>query len=146
MYVNAALQVSDLPTELLACILRHLPPAECLISCAFVSTSWATAARVRTEVSMRRVRRPLPSLTLQPWLQQHARHLAIGVRPMTRDLQLQLPCAELQQLSKLDLQQIQLSVAPTDSLLPSLKRLKLFNCSLSPALWSSCLSCPASHA
>lgn len=84
---------------------------------------------------MRRVL-PLPSLTFQPWLQQHASQLvAISVRPMTRDLQLHLPCADLQQLSKLDLQQIQLSVAPTGcSLLPSLKRLKLFNCSRSAGL------------
>jgi DNA-binding transcriptional ArsR family regulator len=134
VHVTASLQIHDLPSALLARILQLLSQHNRLSSCATVCKSWAAAAAAATTVVSIRRAVPVRFRTFQPWLQQHGSQLVtLSVRSVTRDLQLQLPCDELQQLESLDLWEIALSAPTAAAMLPSLRRLK-HNCWINDSL------------
>lgn len=161
--VQASSQFGRLPLVLISRILQHVDQPERLSSCALVSRCWAVAAAAAT-VSV-----DLPWLYskqdddpkclerfsgLQPWLEQYAKQLvSLRLRPHDYLAKLQLPCSDLQQLSRLDLQGIKLNILeetpqqshssdgpisstsqPISPVLPKLVELQLVACRISPAL------------
>jgi hypothetical protein len=138
-----ASQFSRLPPAILTCILQLLPQWERLRNCATVCKSWAkaaTAATVEVNVSLA----PPSHASFEPWLEQHAGQL-VSLRVVdngwdpSMKTDFHLPLFKLQQLSRLDLQGLQVDSSLADSssytgaapLLAKLQELSLYDCTLS---------------
>jgi hypothetical protein len=123
-------QFSRLPQTLLIRILQLLPQRERLTSCALVCKSWAEAAAAATvEVDVPAVARAEHTheriAAFQPWLEQHAGQLVSLRVPQPVDSWtwtnsvkrpfLHLPSCQLQQLSRLELERLEVCLKPTAS-------------------------------
>lgn len=128
----------QLPTAVLALILRRVPQRQRL-KLGLVNSQWAAAARMGTlRIKSILATARLPNLSA--WLQKHGRQLQyLGVSAPPSGLMpgsLQLPCAQLQQLSSLKLYGHMPQLSPGASngtsmlLLPKLVALELHNCTL----------------
>jgi hypothetical protein len=93
----------DVPALVLAKVLELIPTRERLGHCALVCTHWKAAANLAT-VSIGCHLRDYKLPALQSWIGQHATHLiSIQVENHSEVRQLQLPCADLQQLTSINL-------------------------------------------
>lgn len=142
IFVDSQVQnsISMLPMALLARILQHVPQEERLASCALVSKAWAAAAAAATVSIHVEGLNSSKTASLQSWVELHARQLQ-SLRLQRRYWQsrspLQLPCAELQQLSVLHLSGVQpllqkahvnaSSSSTQPPFLPALKDLRLIS-------------------
>lgn len=97
--------IESLSVALLGEVLQHVPLQQRMAHCALVSTTWAAAADAAT-VSVSVKPDPAGVSALQSWLQHNGRQvvaLTVAHRGFSDPVgQLQLPCAELLQLTRLE--------------------------------------------
>jgi len=102
--VRSTTAIESLSVALLGEVLQHVPLQQRMSDCALVSTTWAAAAdaaTVRVTVKLN----PAGVSALQSWLQHNGRQvvaLTVGHHFQHPFGQLQLPCAELLQLTRLE--------------------------------------------
>lgn len=109
LQAHTSTAAADLPTVLVARILKHVPQQERLSQCAVVCHAWAKAGTLATVI----IDVKLPAgkrAAFESWLHQHSRQLeALNATKLPvkgvfySPLQLQLPCDQLLQLSSLSL-------------------------------------------
>lgn len=155
-------QFSKLALDLVSQILQHVPQGHRLTSCAIVCQAFAAAATAATTSIKKEGFAGKMLCHTQKYLQHHGKQLKLlklnpfqsGISQLQRPSELQLPCAELQQLSCLQLSNLQLQLPdaqdpsttsstllsnPSNSsqtpahLMPKLQELKLECCWMSPS-------------